>query len=129
MNVVADTNIFLAVALNEPKKEWVVRVTSGYDAISPAILPYEIGNALSAMVKRGRILKEDVLLIYEITQKIPVNLIAVDIKSALEIATQFNIYAYDAYFLQSALSMNCPLITLDNKMKEVATSLNIKTLE
>lgn len=129
MNVVADTNIFLAVALNEPKKEWIVGVTSGYDAISPQILPYEIGNALTAMVKRGRILKEDVLLIYEITQEIPVNLIAVDIKSALEIATQFNIYAYDAYFLQSALSMNCPLMTLDNKMKEVATSLNIKILE
>ena len=54
MRLVADTNIFLAVALDEPEKEQIIQATAGADIIAPEILPYEIGNALSAMVKRQR---------------------------------------------------------------------------
>lgn len=129
MKVVADTNIFLAVALNEPDKERIIDLTADYDAVSPEILPFEIGNALTAMVKQGRISGDKVIPIYKTTQKIPVQLIKVDIEGALKIATRFNIYAYDAYFLRSALSMSCPLITLDTKMKDVAALLRIEILE
>ncbi len=38
-------------------------------------------------------------------------------------------YAYDVYFLQCALHLSCPLITLDTRMKQVAYDLNIKVLE
>ena len=52
MDIIADTNIFLAIALNEPEKEQIIQLTSGVNIIAPEILPYEIGNALSAMIKR-----------------------------------------------------------------------------
>jgi hypothetical protein len=52
VDVVSDTNIFLAVALNQPEKENIILLTSDTDAVAPEILPYEIGNALSAMIKR-----------------------------------------------------------------------------
>jgi len=39
MKLVADTNIFLAVALEEPEKEWIVRVTAGADIVAPEFLP------------------------------------------------------------------------------------------
>jgi predicted nucleic acid-binding protein len=55
MNIVADTNIFLAVVLNEPEKELIIQLTSNMVIIAPEILPYEIGNALTAMVKRKQI--------------------------------------------------------------------------
>ncbi|GJM40287.1 MAG: twitching motility protein PilT [Ardenticatenaceae bacterium] len=129
MKIVADTNIFLAVALNEPEKDRIVEITKGFDAFCPEILPYEIANALSAMVKRKRISAEKVLAIYEITQEIPVQLVSTDILKSLEIAGRYNIYAYDAYFLQCALSLNCPLLTLDFGIKQVARQLGIKILE
>ena len=56
MNIVADTNIFLAIALNESEKKRIIELTSETSAIAPEILPYEIGNALSAMIKRKLIL-------------------------------------------------------------------------
>lgn len=129
MDIVADTNIFLAVALNEPEKSRIIEITSASNAISPDILPYEIGNALMAMIKRHKLSKEEALSTFEITQRIPVRLISVDIKKALEIAIQFNIYAYDAYFIQCAQSISCPLLTLDKRLKEIAKSLNILVLE
>ena len=60
---------------------------------------------------------------------IPVRLVAVDILHALKVAVEYNIYAYDAYFLECAMHLSCPLITLDKRMKHVARELNIEVLE
>ena len=129
MNIITDTNIFLAVVLNEPEKERIIEQTSNCKLLSPEILPYEIGNALSAIVKRKQLTTEQALKAIKLADAIPVRLVQPDIKSSLEIALRFNIYAYDAYFLQTALSLNCPLLTLDKKMKEVAKQLNLVVLE
>lgn len=129
MEVVADTNIFLAVVLNEPEKGHIIDLTSGFDVVAPEILPYEIGNALSAMYKRTQITHNEALVIQNATTKIPVRLLEVDIQKALKIALDFNIYAYDAYFLQSAKALSTPLITLDNRMRQVAAELGIEVLE
>lgn len=129
MNIVSDTNIFLAVALDEPEKDHIIELTEGTSAIAPEILPYEIGNAISAMIKRKQITRDEGLSIFAITNLIPVRLVAVDIQQALKLAFEFNIYAYDAYFLQCAQFFSCPLITLDRRMKEVAVELNIEVLE
>ena len=129
MEVVSDTNIFLAVVLNEPEKGDIIGLTSGFDVVAPEILPYEIGNALSAMHKRKQITHPEALSIQKAATKIPVRLLKVDIQRALKIALEFNIYAYDAYFLQSAIALSIPLITLDNRMKQVAAELSIELLE
>jgi predicted nucleic acid-binding protein len=129
MNIIADTNIFLAVALNEPDKELIIQLTSDMVIIAPEILPYEIGNALSAMVKRKQITQKEAVSVLGIANQIPVRLTKVDIPQALKLALDFNIYAYDAYFLHCAKALSCPLITLDNRMKQVATNLNIELLE
>ncbi len=129
MSIISDTNIFLAVALDEPEKDRIIQLTSELDAIAPEILPYEIGNALSAMIKRKQITNDEALSAQKTASLIPVRLISIDIQKALKLAIEFNIYAYDAYFLQCAIAMSRPLITLDRRMKEVATKLNIKILE
>ncbi len=129
MKIIVDTNIFLSVALEERSKSKIVSLTQDCDVYAPEILPYEIGNAISAMVKRKQIGSSDAVSIFSITQKIPVKLIKVDIPKALSIATDKNIYAYDAYFIQSALSSSCSILSLDHKMNEVARSMNIQILE
>jgi predicted transcriptional regulator len=52
-----------------------------------------------------------------------------DIKSALGIAIRFNLYAYDAYFLECAKNLHCPLLTLDLGMQRVAKEMGITILE
>ncbi|MGD7036669.1 type II toxin-antitoxin system VapC family toxin [Methylotuvimicrobium buryatense] len=115
MNIVSDTSIFLAVVLDEPERESIIQHTSGASIYAPEILPYEIGNALSAMIKRKRLTRAEALIAQNTTSKIPVRLIKVDIYEALQLAIDFNIYAYDAYFLQCARLLSCPLMTLDKK--------------
>ena len=55
MNIITDTNIFLTVALDEPEKSRIIKLTTNTSAVAPEILPYEIGNALTAMVKRKQV--------------------------------------------------------------------------
>ena len=129
MRIVADTNTFIAVALNEPEKELVISLTEGCDLVAPEVLPYEIGNALTAMMKKNVLQANEVVLSWEIMQKIPVGLQRIDLKSALRIATEYNIYAYDAYFLECAASLRSPLLTLDRGMKRIAREMRITVLE
>jgi len=129
MKIVADTNTFLAVALDEPEKDQIVRLTTGHDLVAPEVLPFEIGNALTAMLKRGVISPEEVPAAWGAVEAIPVELRRLDIRAALGLAVRFGIYAYDAYFLECALGLRLPLLTLDQGMKHVARELSIQALE
>ena len=128
MNIVADTNIFLAVSLNEAERARIVDLTNEASIFAPEVLPYEIGNALSAMVKRKKLTKPEALEAENVTNLIPVRLVGVDIHEALKIAIDKNIYAYDAYFLQCAKAYSLPLLTLDKRMKQVAEQIGIQLL-
>jgi predicted nucleic acid-binding protein len=129
MKIIADTNTFIAVALNEPEKAKIIQLTEGHELIAPDVLPFEIGNALTAMMKKNTLRKEEVESAWEIVQQIPVDLRHTDIKSALSIAIKFNLYAYDAYFLKCAENLHSPLLTLDHGMQRVAREMGITILE
>jgi predicted nucleic acid-binding protein len=129
MKIIADTNTFIAVALNEPEKDKIIRLTEGHELIAPDVLPFEIGNALTAMIKKNTLSKSEVISAWEVIQKIPVDLRNTDIKSALIIAMQFKIYAYDAYFLDCAVKLRSPLLSLDHGIQRVAQELGITILE
>lgn len=129
MKIIVDTNTFIAVALNEPEKDKIIQLTEGHDLIAPDVLPFEIGNALTAMMKKNALKKKDVESAWEIVQEIPVDLRPTDISSALKIAIKFNIYAYDAYFLTCAQNLRSPLLTLDLGMQRVAREMGIPILE
>lgn len=59
----------------------------------------------------------------------PVDLRHTEIKPALKLAMEHNIYAYAAYFLDCAAKHRSPLLTLDLGMKRVARELGITILE
>ena len=129
VEIVSDASVFLAVALNESDREWIIGKTSGYSVISPEVLPYEIGNALIAMKKKGRLTGREILRVLDISQKIAVRLVPVKIHEAMKIAIRFNIYAYDAYYLECCIENKAPLISLDERMCQIARSLGVKVVE
>lgn len=129
MEIVADTSAFLAVVLNESDRDWIINKTFEGKIVSPEILPYEIGNALIAVRKKGRLNDREVIKAYDISQRIAVKLVPVKIHDAMKIALRFKIYAYDAYYLQCCIENRLSLISLDDRMCDVARNLNIKVVE
>ena len=129
MEIVADASAFLAVVLNESDRDWVIHKTTGRGIISPEILPYELDNALIAVKRKGRLNDREILRALDLLQRIAVRLVSVKIHDAIKIALRFNIYAYDAYYLQCCIENKLPLISLDDRMCDIAGSLRIKVVE
>ena len=128
MKIVSDTNTIMAVALDEAEREAIIASTQSAELLAPEVLPYEIGNALSSLFRRGLLSSSQMQAAWSATQQIPVEYRTIDIRHALEIAAQHRIYAYDAYFLVCALQTRSPLLTLDRKMRAVAELLKIELI-
>ena len=129
MEIVSDASAFLAVVLNEMDRHWVIEKTLAFSIVSPEVLPYEIGNALITVRRKGRLTDREVLRAYDSSQKIAVKLVPINVHDAMRLAIRFNIYAYDAYYLQCCIENRLSLISLDDRMCDVARSLGIEVVE
>ena len=101
MDIVVDTSVVIAVIANEPVKEALVELTTGADLIAPHSVHWEVGNALSAMLRRERIKIEQAIQAVQIYQQIPIRFVDVELEETLKIAAALGIYAYDAYLISA----------------------------
>ncbi len=131
MDIVADASTFLSVALEESGYHALIVKTLGKRIVSPEVLPYEIGNALIAGKKRKRLqlTDKDIHLAYARSQRIPVRLVQIRIDEALKLALRWNIYTYDAYYLQCARENELPLLSLDGNLIKFAKAMKITVME
>ncbi|MBW3636466.1 MAG: type II toxin-antitoxin system VapC family toxin [Armatimonadetes bacterium] len=129
MNLVVDTSVIIAVIANESQKAALITRTQGADLLATRSLPWEIGNAFSAMFKRGRITAPQAKAAIEIYRQIPLTLVDVDLVQAIELASQLDIYAYDAYIIVCAINQKCPLISLDSGLIYAAQAAGVEVLE
>ena len=120
MKVTVDTSAVIAVLLGENNRERIIRRTKGVDLIAPASLHWEMGNAFSAMFKRGRLGADVALQAISRYEEIPIQLVEVNLAEAVQIAEKRDLYAYDAYMLLVARRHRAPLLTLDGGLKEPA---------
>jgi len=129
MDIVLDTSTLIAVIINEPERDKIIELTIGKTLIGPGSIPWEIGNAFSAMFKQNRLTLDEAQNGLTIFETIPFRYVQPNFVSTFKIAKQTNMYTYDAYFLDCAIRHHAPLLTLDYKLKKTARNLNIKTLE
>jgi predicted nucleic acid-binding protein len=129
MKVVVDTSAIIAVLLGEEHRDQIVRQTKGVDLIAPETLHWEIGNAFSAMFKRGRCDVEVAVEALRRYDTIPIQWVDVELEEAVRVSSQYDLYAYDAYMLVAARRHQAPLVTLDGGLKEAARESGIDILE
>ncbi|MGL4944499.1 MAG: type II toxin-antitoxin system VapC family toxin [Thermoguttaceae bacterium] len=129
MDIVVDTSAVIAVIMGEPQRKEIIALTRGRQLIAPASIMWEIGNAFSAMIKRKRTTCKPLQRAWDVFQMIPLRYVDVDMKNVIALAAQYNIYAYDAYFLDCALQCQSPLLTLDEPLQRIARKLTIEVME
>jgi predicted nucleic acid-binding protein len=129
MDIVIDTSALISVIVGEPERKRIIELTTANTLIGPGSIPWEIGNAFSAMFKQKRLTLAEAEKGLSIFKGIPIRYIDPDFVKALKLSKQANIYAYDAYFLDCAIRHKAPLLTLDRKLMASAQNLNVETLE
>jgi predicted nucleic acid-binding protein len=129
MDIVIDTSALLAVIVGEPERDRIVELTSGHTLVGPGVIPWEVGNAFSAMLKQRRLTLDEAQAGLGIFQTIPLRFVKVDIANALSLAHEAGLYAYDAYFLDCAVRQAAPLLTLDHGLQKAARQVGLQLLE
>ena len=129
MIVVVDTSALLAVLVSEPERGAIVLSTVGADLVAPGSVHWEVGNALSAMLKRKRATPPQVQRALAAYAAIPIRLVDVDLALALEIAAEHGLYAYDAYLITCALGQRAPLLSLDRGLAHAAKNAGVQMME
>ena len=126
MEIVVDACAIIAVIVKEPERDLVIRLTKNTSILSPDVVPYEVANALTKMMKKKVIEKERMLTAFDYYKKIPIKTMKVNMERALEIAWDFTIYAYDACYLEIAQRLDLPLLTFDDTMTRVGEKLGVR---
>ena len=129
MTLVVDASVLVAVLMSEPERPKIVELTKDVDLIAPASVHWEVGNALSSMLKRGRLnlsQAESVLKNYE---KIPIRFVEVSLQDSIRISSDRKIYAYDAFLIACARDQRCRLISLDKALLQASVDSGIQVVE
>jgi predicted nucleic acid-binding protein len=129
MEILLDASAIMAVIVDEPEGETVIYHTKDAIIVSPNVVSFEIANGITKMLKKKLIdSQEKMIRIIEIFEKIPMKIVEVNFKKSLEIAWRYKIYAYDAFYLETAERLNIPLLTFDSGMRRIGKELGINVL-
>ena len=129
MLIVIDTSVIIAVLTSEPERGRLIRVTEDADVVAPESVHWEVGNALSALLKRRLVTPDEIQQALKAYAQIPIRFLEVDLATSLEIAAKHRVHAYDAYMVTCSLAQRAPLLTLDHGLKRVATAAGITVIE
>ena len=127
--ITVDTSALLAVLLREPARPGILNATDNSRLAAAPSLPWEVGNALVAGVRRRRLTPAQAHDAWTSYQQVPIRLVQIDIARALALATSLRVYAYDAYVLETARLERTPLLTLDRGMARAARTMGLPLVE
>ncbi len=126
--IVIDASCILEFLLNQNDKDTVIKTVGTAQLVAPNCLPYEIGNAVSKLIKRKLISIYDGLAVYHEFVRIPMRLMEPDIPNSIVVAGETESYAYDSYYISLAKQLSLPLFTMDGTMKKNACSRGVVCL-
>jgi predicted nucleic acid-binding protein len=129
MDLVVDASVLLAVLTSEPERARIIELTQDVDLLAPPSVHWEIGNALSAMLKRGRLNTVQATAVLKNYERVPIRFVEVSLPESIQISAERRIYAYDVYLIACARDQKCRLISLDKALLQAATDSGVQTVE
>lgn len=124
-SLVIDASCIMAVIKQESTAQDVIEKSEGYELLSAACLPFEVGNSLSKLLKRNLMTKTAAIKCFELYRKLPVKLLDVDFEASLSYAADEKHYVYDMYYLGCAIKTGCPLLTYDEDLIKIANKRGV----
>jgi predicted nucleic acid-binding protein len=129
MEIVLDTSALIAVIADEPEADIVLKYSQNAAFVSPSVISFEVANSLSRMLRKGLIKDYRKMAdLIDSFQQIAIKLFENNLQEVIKIVWDYKIYAYDAFFLETAKSLNLPLLTLDKDMKKIGKDFGITIL-
>jgi len=130
--MVLDTSVAIAWCIEEettPYTEAVLLRLREETGVVPPIWPLEVGNALLAAERRGRIEPGQSRVGLRLLAELPITVATLSLwdvdDRVLRIARDHGLSSYDAPYVELALRRGLPLATLDARMRAAAAGLGV----
>lgn len=98
-------------------------------AFVPSLWPVEVGNVLLTATRRGRIRTDEWPQIRAHLQALPIEIDPVSTSrtwdTSLELARVHGLSVYDAMYLELAIRLRIPLVTLDRALRSAGQAVGI----
>jgi predicted nucleic acid-binding protein len=102
------------------------------DPIVPAHWPAEVANAVLMSVRRGRISSDKAARFFEDLRALPIRVDPHSSESTFgrvfALAVQHRVTIYDAAYLELAIRLGLPLVTLDDELRNAAMAAGVPLL-
>jgi predicted nucleic acid-binding protein len=132
--VVCDCSVTAAWCLRDETNaaaDRILDLAREAELVVPAVWPFEMANVLAAAERRGRIRPADADRALAALARLPLRMAGIDASlpgRLLRVARDSGLSAYDASYLQLALSEGLPLATLDRELAAVGRAAGIEIL-
>ncbi len=135
-HLVLDASVAVAWCFEDESADFTDGVldllSSGTEAVTPAIWPLEVANALLVAERRKRITVAQVTALLRRIAGLPILVEPLQPGHAFEhvlpVARQHSLSEYDACYVELALREALPLATLDDKLRNAAKLAGISLL-
>jgi predicted nucleic acid-binding protein len=120
--IIVDASIALAWCLGDEADDYAERMldrVARETAVAPAHWPIEVANGLRSAERRGRLSTDELPRVGKLLNDLGVEIVPVELNTAfwaLDTARTHDLSAYDAVYLDLALSRGLPLATLDGPL-------------
>jgi predicted nucleic acid-binding protein len=129
MLITLDTSVIMAVLLEESSKKAIIAHSQGADLLAAPSVPWEIGNALSSLMRRNLLSAREALSTLSVFESIPIRFAEVGLDSVVRLLDKYSMWAYDAYVVECARKYRTPLMSLDKAQCRIAIEEGVEVLE
>jgi len=112
---VVDASAVAAVLFDEPEAAPVLASVSG-GLVAPGLLRYEVASVCTTKLIRYPARAKEVHARYRLLDELAIDYTEPDWQRLPALAQRWALSAYDAAYLQLALVLNAPLVTLDARL-------------
>ena len=122
---VVDASAVAALLFDEPAAEEVEARLRGMRLLAPHLLPYEVASVCIKKSARRPADRERLQRAIARLDRLGIRPRRVSAASMTALAAETRLSAYDAAYLWLALESGVPLVTLDGRLAEVASSFGL----
>jgi predicted nucleic acid-binding protein len=120
---VVDASALGAIAFGEPEGEAVAAMLSDSLLVAPLLLWFELSKICLKKIVKQPGQKDRLLKAFQLAQRLPIEMTAVDYVQVINLADEKNLTSYDANYLWIAQKLGGDLVTLDLELRKAAKKL------
>ena len=122
---ICDASVLAAMIFGEPRADEACLLTRGRRLLAPSLIRYELAHVAVRKTEAAGADAGQVARAFAAGLGVPIRMVEPSWPAVVALAREEKLSTYDAAYLQLALALQVPLVTLDGRLGAAAHSLGV----